>query len=315
MSPIGVLRIERAPSSQLAAMSRDALDRPLRYDAELIVAEPSDEAVVLGALQRSSELPGQVASSAALLRRGSCGAEARVGPGTLWLQLALARPAALVACEPSRLLNRYVRPLLRALSTVGALTHYFDRDWLSASKRPIGMIAFAHDAKTGRALVEAIVAVETPFAVRPRGSYLGKTPATLAELGSRIEIARLAEAIAVAYAAAYARPTVALDDVPASADSAAERDPLLDPPWTATRPEAVGIVAAGVDGNARMRLGGELMASRDAIAQLEQRLVAIERSATAIGVAVDETLGAPGVALLGVRSLASVRDVLLEALT
>ena len=32
----------------------------------------------------------------ALLRRGSCGAEALVGPGSLWMQLALSRSDALV---------------------------------------------------------------------------------------------------------------------------------------------------------------------------------------------------------------------------
>ena len=311
MSPIGVLRLEGAPAGQLAAMSRQALDRSLRYDAELVIAQPSDEALVLGALQRFTELGDPLEPEAVLVSRGSCGAEARVGPGTLWVQLALARPSALVACDPSRLLNRYVRPLLRALSRVGALTHYFDRDWLSAAKRPIGMIAFAHDAKTGRALVEAIIAVDTPFAFRARPSYLGKEPATLAELGLRVEIPQLADAVASAYAAAYSRTAVAMEDLPA-APLGSGRDLRLDRPWTATRDEAVGIVAAGVDRHDRMRVGGELMASRDALTRLEERIAGIEPSA--IGAAVDETLGAPGVALLGVRSLTSVRDVLVEAL-
>ena len=56
MSPIGVLRLDGVPAARLAAMSRTALDRTLRHPAELVLATLSDEAVVLGALQRASEL-------------------------------------------------------------------------------------------------------------------------------------------------------------------------------------------------------------------------------------------------------------------
>jgi hypothetical protein len=337
MMPLGVMRMERASVEELAAMSRDALDRPLEGDAELLVGEPADEAIVLGAFQRRSEIAEQ-SGAMRIVRRGSGGAEAVVGPGTLWLQLSLARPDALVACEPSRLLNRYVRPLLRALAKVGALAHYFDRDWISASKRPVGMISFAHDATTGRALVEAIVGVHTPFALRPRASYLGKAPATLAELGVRVDVAQLADATATAYASAYGRvaiarvksavserpgqaaldahrgmldaPSSGLDEPRATPDAPDEREA----PWAATRDEAIGAVAAGRDASGAMRVGGELMASRDAIRRLEMRLRTVAgMDADAIGRALDETLGAPGVALLGVRSLVSLRDAIVEA--
>ena len=137
MSAIGVMRCVPVPAERLAALSRSSLGRSLTHDAELLLAEPADTAIVLGALQRVSEIAGDIDGSEALVRRGSGGAEARVSPGMLWMQLALARPSALCACEPVRLLNRYVRPLLRALAKVGALAHYFDRDWISTSKRPI----------------------------------------------------------------------------------------------------------------------------------------------------------------------------------
>lgn len=312
---MGVLRLEgdrRAPAARLAALSRGALDRPLQYDAELILGVPGDEAVVLGAFQRRSEIEDEVGSSV-VLRRGSGGAEARVGPGTLWMQLALARPDALVACEPSRLSNRYVRPMLRALTKSGALAHYFDRDWLSVSKRPVGMIAFAHDATSGRAFVEAIVAIETPFAVRARSSYLGKSPATLAELGVASGTRRIVDAVIESYASTYARTPAELDEARAN-DTAAigAAGVLADPPWTATRDEAIGTVAAGRDLDGRMRVGGELMVSRDALARLEDRLTTDHPKD--LDGAVDETLGARGVALLGVRSLVSIRDVIAEAL-
>lgn len=317
MSTLGVLRLERAAAADLAAASRAALDRPLTHDAELLLATVEGEAVVLGALQRVSELGPADDPVRTLLRRGSCGAEAMVGKGSLWVQLALARSDALVRCEPSRLLNRYVRPLLRALTKVGALAHYFDRDWISAGKRPVAMIAFAHDAATGRALVEAIIAVRTPFAIRARPSYLGKAPATLADIGASVELARLGDVLAETYASAYGRSIVEMPGF--QSDSSGTPPPpdvdlRAEPAWAATRDEAIGIVGAGRDASGRMRVGGELMASRDAVSRLEERLAAAGRGdAAELGALVDASLGAPDVALVGVRSLTSLRDVVVEA--
>jgi len=324
MSTLGVLRLDAAPARRVAAVSRGALDRSLAHDGELVIATLGDEAVVLGALQRACELGAADDGTLPLLRRGSCGAEAVVGTGTLWMQLALERSDALVRCEPSRLLNRYVRPLLRALTKVGALAHYFDRDWISAGRRPVAMIAFAHDVGSGRALVEALIAVRTPFALRERASYLGKAPATLVDVGASVELARLGDAVAEAYGAAYGREIVEMADFTADGEDAmsTHADPRADPAWTSTREEAIGIVAAGRDRDGIMRVGGELMVSRDAVTRLESRLARREErsgsakaavDATAIGADVDATLGAPDVALVGVRSLTSLRDVLVEA--
>lgn len=300
--------------AELCAMSRAGLDRPLLHDAELVVAVPSDEGLVFGAYQRSSEVFADGAPRPSLHRRGSGGAEAGVGTGTVWLQLALAQSGALVPCPPERLINRYVRPLLRAITKLGVLAHYFERDWVSGLKRPVAQIAFAHDASTGRAYVEAIVAVTTPFAIRARASTLGKEPATLAELGMRGDPATLADAIVASYESAYGAATGELSVTPPPSDHA---DGLAtDPPWTSTRAEAIGIVGAGRDRLGRLRVGGELMVSRDALASLEAALATLPPTADAasIGALVDTTLGAPGVALFGVRSLHSIRDVILDAL-
>jgi hypothetical protein len=319
MSTLGVLRLEGAPAARVAAASRGALDRRLEHDGELLLATLEDDAVVLGALQRASELGDADDPARPLLRRGSCGAEVMVGPGSLWMQLALIRSDALVRCEPSRLLNRHVRPLLRALTKVGALAHYFDRDWISAGRRPVAMIAFGHDVASGRALVEAVIAVRTPFALRTRPSYLGKAPATLADVGSPVELPRLCDAIAEAYAAAYGRtivdgPALAATRARDGGGGGAKGDPRAEPAWASTRAEAIGLVGAGRDREGRMRIGGELMVSRDAVTSLEARLAEPDGlDASSIARAVDGSLGAPDVALVGVRSLTSVRDVLVEA--
>src|SRR4051812_5889426 len=124
MASIRVLVREGLAVADLAARSRASLDRRLLHPAELLVAVPGDEGLVFGLHQRASEVPER--GGLAMHRRGSGGAEARVGTGTVWLQLALAGSSVLVPCPPDRLINRYVRPLLAAITKLGVLAHYFD---------------------------------------------------------------------------------------------------------------------------------------------------------------------------------------------
>jgi hypothetical protein len=320
MTRLLVRRGDGLPSRLLAALSRGALDRPLRAPAELVVAVPSDHAVLLGAFQRAVEVVGSPAEAA---HRGSGGAAAQVGAGTVWLQLALARTDALVPCDAPRLLNRYVRPLLRSLTRSGATARWFGRDWVSVETRPAALVAFAHDAGTGRALVEAVVAVATPFEVdKERASFRGAAPTTLGEITGRVDPHAVADAVAAAYAAAYEGapdaydPGALLEGGPGEPDGADARE-RRDPPWQATREEAIGLVGAGRDREGRLRIGGELMASRDAVLALEASLAALPAGADlvdAVGRAVDETLGSPPAATFGLRSLVTVRDVIVEAL-
>jgi len=152
-------RFRQIPCAEIADLSQrwNAIDA----DAELILATPRDEAILLGAFQRSTE----VRTGQPLYRRGSGGAAVQLGPGSVWLRLALSRVDALVSCTPEKLINRYVRPLLRALSKCGPPASHFGRDWISADHRPIAMVSFAHEARTGRASFESVIAVTTPFAV------------------------------------------------------------------------------------------------------------------------------------------------------
>ena len=327
-----VVRLAAIPAAGLAAVSRTGLDRPLTNSAELVVAVPSDEALILGSMQRLSELDAAgIDPSKLVTRRGSGGAEVSIGPGTVWIQLALTSPSALVACEPDRLINRYVRPLLLALAKVGAVAHYFDRDWVSAAKSPVAAVSFGHDTGTGRALVEAFVAVTTPFAVRDRASFLGKPPRTLRELlavdrltDHPVDPGRVADAVIDAYTAAYGIGELSLDtasemtlDLSQDYAGGAADAPRNDPPWSATRHEAIGLVAAGRDREGRLRVGGELMASRDVMARLESEIAAAAVGGQIDGARIDravDTLAAPGVAMLGVRTLQTIRDAIQEAL-
>jgi hypothetical protein len=87
--------------------------------------------------------------------------------------------------------------------------------------------------------------------------------------------------------------------------------PGAEPAWAATTEEAIGTLGAGPDKSGTFRVGGDLLVSRDALARLEADLNTAPDED--VGRIVDAALAAPGVALDGVRSLNSVRDVILGA--
>ena len=315
MATLGLMAAGSRPATEIAEHSRTALDRSLLCEAELSVALVTDEARILGAFQRLEE-PSNRAGSASegsrrCLRRGSGGPEVLVGPGTLHVALALANPGILAACDETRIVNRYVRPLLRALAATGSPAAFFGRDWISVSKQPVAWVGFGHDATTGRTLFEAFVAVASPFASPGRGSFRGKVPSTLQSIAGRVlDPARLAHAVVDAYA--EGRDVRQLEPTPVTApDFVTATEVTSDPPWAATYEEVIGIVGAGPDSRGVFRVGGDLLVSRDALARLETR--AAQASEEDIGPIVDATLKAPGVALDGVRTLASLRDVIARA--
>jgi hypothetical protein len=307
---------EEVPSVAIAASSAGELDRELAYPAELRVSVLADEALILGAFGRLSTKQAPLQTVA---RRGSGGPPVWVGPGTTHVALSLVNPGALVPCDEKRIVNRYVRALLRALTTFATHSktqaHFFGRDWVSVAHQPVAWVGFGHDASSKRTLFEAFVAVRRPFASADRASFLGREPTTLEALtGRHIDPRALAESIAEAYG--RGAQIVLLPDADGVTGSLA-REPsgVDDLPWQATRQEAIGVVGAGRDSQGVFRVGGDLLVSRDALARLEARVAGSPRlSADDIGRIVDETLAAPGVALDGVRSLASIRDVIAEAL-
>jgi hypothetical protein len=303
---LALVRAGVVTAPTLAARSAAGLDCPLSTPAELWVAVASDTATLLGAFQRAGPV-----DEAPLLRRGSGGPAVRVGPGTVHVALSLASPGALEPCSANRVVNRAVRPLLRALTKTGALAHYFGRDWVSVAHRPVAWVGFAHDSGTGRTLFDAFVAVRAPFAAgagEARASFAGKLPATLEELAGRtVDPVALAEAIADAYLAKHGADEV--EGAPFMDTAAAVS--AVDPPWSATVNEAIGIVGAGPDADGRFRVGGDLLVSRDALADLEDRVVGA--SDAEVGAIVDGVLAAPGVAVDGIASLRSVRDAILGA--
>jgi hypothetical protein len=307
MTRVLVTRSGALTAGDAMRISRGALDRGHSGDAELTVVEITTEATVVGAFQRHHGLP----SGGERTRRISGGPFVTVGPGTLHVLLRLARPAALVPCDPRRLVNRYVRPLLRALTKSGALTHYFGREWISAAHRPVGEVGFAHDSRTGRAVFEAFVAVSYPFAPAGRGSFLGKEPGTLASVvGRAFDVHSVAERVLEAYT--DESDAVRVEGMEVDESSPEQWD---DPPWSASAEEAIGEVAAGLDASGTLRVGGDLLASRDALDRVAQAVSALPAGGRvdAIGAIVDREFSPTTVALDGVRDLTHLRDVLARA--
>jgi hypothetical protein len=303
-------------AAEIAEHSRSALDRRLVCDAELWLAVATDEARIWGAFQRVAEPHPHAGSATEVgpalpgLRRGSGGPEVLVGPGTVHVALALANPASLVASDEKRIVNRCVRPLLRALTATGSPAAFFGRDWISISKLPGAWVGFGHDAATRRTLFEAFVAVASPFALPGRGSFRGKIPGSLQSIAGRaLDPARIARAVADAYA--EGNDVVTLEPTPTDPNIGSATELSSDPPWAATCEEAIGVVGAGPDARGVFRVGGDLLASRDALARLESRTALLPEGE--IGAAVDEILLAPGVALDGIRTLGSLRDVIVQA--
>jgi hypothetical protein len=309
---IEVAPCEERGAIDLAAHSRGALDAPLSGPARLQVSIVRDRALMVGAFQRGVGLP----DTWPLFRRGSGGPEVLVGPRTVHVALSLSHPGALGGADARRIVNRFVRPLLRALTRIGHAAQFFGRDWVSVGHQPAAWVGFAHDSSTGRTMFEAFVATASPFAIAQRPSFRGKAHTTLDEIARRsIDPEGLARSIVAAYVDGYERTTVA-----AAAAAPLATDPPDDigddPPWMATREEAIGWLGAGPDQRGVFRVGGDLLVSRDAIARLESSIAAggPDASDVVLGHLVDATLGAPEVAVDGIRHLASVRDVISRAL-
>src|SRR6185503_17540253 len=151
MTSSGAWQKRSMSAAEIAGASRGAMTRAMRTDVELEIAFARDESVLLGALQRACD--------GGTIRRGTPGAAVRVAPGTLHVMLVLAR----LDCDEPKILNRHVRPLLRA---TGA--RYFGRDWIDLGGHPVAHVGFAHSRATGRTVVEAFVALSAPIAAGAR---------------------------------------------------------------------------------------------------------------------------------------------------
>ena len=296
-------------------------------------------AVVLGAFQHAPHaLAAEALATLALpvLRRATGGSATWAGEGMLYLALGLRDRSALMACPPAKLLNRNVRGLLVGARSLGVPTHYFGRDFLSFGVDPGVYVAWAESEPEGRVLLEAFVAVDTPFALpsalvgypTPSEPALrGKTATSLraAGLGSMpagTVLQKLAEGYARAHGVAF--EPCALGAAELSAATALRGTLAVDPAadgglsWSAPREEAIGFVSAGARLDARgavaeLSLGGDFMQRGGRHQALAAALVGQLPDAPRVGAALDAVYAREPGAIEGVRSLHTLRDAILDA--
>jgi len=295
-------------------------DLPPPSSASLWLAPVLRAELSLGAFQRAAS--AVKAPPCPVTRRLSGGPTLFLAPGALHLALFLPSPSSLVPdADVPRLLNRHLRPLLRALRRLGLPAMYPGRDWIAVAHRPAVWVGFAHHGASDACCVEAFLPLDQPFSVPPSHDasaphrseppWLGKAPASLRELSPQpLELAALQEAVADAYAADLGVPLE-----PGRFEAERLRPEARDqrPPWAALRQEVIGLVGAA--GPPEAALGGEFFASEDLIAAVNRKLAGLPRGASrgqlqeALAAAVEETGGA----VEGVRSSASLLDALEEA--
>lgn len=169
--------------------------------------------IVLGAAQRAGRVVDMRACETAgvrVFRRSSTGTAAYLGGRSILWSLALPNVAALIAdATPRTLLNRNVRPFLRALTSAGLQAQYFGREWIAVKRAPAALLGF--DVTPGGAvLLEVIAGFDAPIAIpgelaapleRDVLRWRGRSPEALASLlaapGDPLDLARrVAEGVA-----------------------------------------------------------------------------------------------------------------------
>lgn len=141
------------------------LARAHRGECWLVSRTLDAEVTLLGARQRRrSELP----SGAGLAyRRATTGPAATLRGAALWFTLALPSVDALAAdATPETLLNRNVRPFLRAFSRFGPPARYHGRDCIKQGDAPVALLGYALDAR-GAVLVDVILGCSRPALAHP----------------------------------------------------------------------------------------------------------------------------------------------------
>lgn len=265
------------------------------------VAPIVGEGIALGRFQRvrsTLDLPRLEGSGLSLVRRRTGGAALRVGRGQVYV--AIDYETANV--EPSRFLNRYVRPLLRALTSLSNIAVTSGgREVMLARGEPIGWVGVHHEKATGASGLEAVVNVSRTFELDPTVDLAHgaieprfKRSRTLHEMLDRpVTVEEVVEAIA--------RELEISGTFEALAPIA--RVDSDEPAFTAMVEESIGLIGA-VKERDRIFIGGDLMASHDVLEALgRSALVTNDLPRT-----IDEHF--EGAMILGVKSLESIRRVI-----
>jgi hypothetical protein len=267
----GAVSVGEALALGPALLARAAADR-IPVLAASVVFGP---AIVLGAMQRAGRvvlLPACAEAGVTVFRRATTGTAAYVGGlGIVW-SLALPHVASLAPdATPRTLLNRNVRGFLKGLGQVGALAHYFGREWIAVRRRPAAILGF-DVTREGAVLLDVLAGVDTPIAVpealaaddeRAVDRWRGAEPIALGEV-VRADPHDVARSVmdAVASRAPGTTEAVAFTDVARLPPVTREHDPM--PEGFTPRPGLrvpIGWIDAGYDeASQRAWIGGDVLA-------------------------------------------------------
>ncbi|MCC6994088.1 MAG: hypothetical protein IT370_05605 [Deltaproteobacteria bacterium] len=294
--------------------------------ATLVVCQLMGQGLLLGRYQRAARFDLEAARAAGLTlaRRVGGGRALVAGQGTVGVLLAVPPGGAgllpaVVAAD--KVLNRYVRGLLRGIGLLGAPAHYFGRDFVTADHRQIGRIS-QDGGPDGSVLFEAVVALERNLEVAPElmpgvvpvaPSASAPAPVALADLTCRLRrFDEVADQLALGYASTYGQERAAIE-APAEAP-APELSPAPIGPVGPAVNIPIGVLEAELALHAgtisAARLHGDFIATSFAIAALEAGLVGCPLDPGALAPRIDAALMAPHAAIVGLRDLASVLTAL-----
>jgi hypothetical protein len=336
---------ELASTAQL--MASVARGRERGEGGALQLATLRGEGLALGRYQRIACVlatspgpsdPGQRSTN--VVRRLTGGHATAYGDGILSLSLILPAPSAwLPAAEripAEKLLNRYVRGLLRALSALGAPAFYPGRDCVIVAARPVAYVSCERDA-AGVCLVQAIVGLSRSFRVEQSGPSGPEEEEALVQPTALVELVRgpadlgrrLGEELLGAYAA---RHGLSLDDSPPSeleAQAVTEREARLrvqglredsleemvgSGPFTTPIGSLEAYVALDQSRTLqRVRLFGDFIADSAGVAELEDALRMRPAQWDSVDAAVERILGDAEHFTLGLRERQTVTHAVLEA--
>ncbi len=239
---------------------------------------------------------GPLPATIQAVRRHGGGKAVALGPGIVRVAFHFAMDGT-VSPDAERILNRAVRPVLRALRSLTPLAHYFGRDVVSVKvagqRHDVGAVGFAHDAGAGTAVFEAFLGVSRA----PRADLVA-----LATLLPGLSCAALVDRLRTSFAAEGAL-TATLAPLSPVAPS---------PPWDVVRETPFARIGAAASPPA---VGGDFFASRDFLEPLNESLRTLGPRASAERV---RAIFAPGPhdgqVLIGVPAPADLAEPLLTAL-
>lgn len=335
---------ELASTAQL--MASVARGRERGEGGALQLATLRGEALALGRFQQLAPTletplgePNPKRSPPNVVRRWTGGHATAYGDGILSVSLILPGPSAWLPAPEKipaeKLLNRYVRGLLRAFSALGAPAFYPGRDCVTVAARPVAYLSCERDA-TGVCLVQAIVGLFRPFAVEKSAPPIpeenaSEAPTSLSDLvrGSAGLGERFGEALLTAYAA---RHGLAFDASPPSeleSQAVSEREARLrahspredsvadmvgSGPFSTPMGSLEAFVALEQSRTLRrVRIFGDFIADSAGVAELEEALRMRPADWQSVDGAVERVLGGPEHFTLGLRERQTVTHAVLEA--